>query len=124
MFSRQDLPPTLRIAGHTCFHYYDFHRYEKGCEMKFHNPTCDARPEVYAIAARTSVLDGQTWGFVDTSKVNADLFIAAMKAEVERRYRPKDFVMVRKASPGFPLSEAQSQQLAAGCDVVVFCFGD
>ena len=92
--------------------------------MKFHNPTCDARPEMHAIATRTSALDGKTWGFVDTSKVNADLFIAEMKAEVEHRYRPKDFVMIRKESPGFPLSETQSQQLAAGCDVVVFCFGD
>jgi hypothetical protein len=61
---------------------------------------------------------------VDTSKVNADLFIAEMKAEVVRRYRPKDFVVVRKASPGFPLSEAESSKLAARCDVVVFCFGD
>ena len=92
--------------------------------MKFHNPTSDARPEVHAIAARSGPLEGQTWGFVDTSKVNADLFIAAMKSEVERRYRPKDVVVIRKTAPGFPLSEAQYEQLAAHCNVVVFCFGD
>ena len=76
------------------------------------------------IAPRRDDLNDKTWGFVDTSKVNADLFIEEIQSELRQRYQPKSFVTIRKAAPGFPLSAAQLDQLKSSCDVVVLCFGD
>jgi len=68
-------------------------------------------------------LDGQIWGFVDTSKVNADRFIEKLQAAIKKLHRPKDFVVVRKEAPGFPLAPEQIGVLEK-CGFVVFCFGD
>ncbi|MFQ5852990.1 MAG: hypothetical protein ACE5JU_20710 [Candidatus Binatia bacterium] len=92
--------------------------------MKIYSPTHGKRNQVLPLAPRRRALEGQTWGFVDTSKVNADLFIEEMKAEVQHHYHPKTFTVIRKESPGVPLSSAQIEHLAAECGFVVFCFGD
>jgi len=92
--------------------------------MKIYSPTASQRRETVPIASRGKALEGQTWGFVDTSKVNADLFIEELKREVQKHFAPKGFVVIRKEAPGFPLTLRQIEDLAAQCSFVIFCFGD
>jgi hypothetical protein len=87
------------------------------------SPTASTRAEPLPIAPREPNLDGQVWGFVDTSKVNADLFIEILKREIASSYRPKDFVVVRKQAPGLALTTEQIGLLDR-CRFVIFCFGD
>lgn len=91
--------------------------------MKIYSPTVAKRHETIPIAHRGKALEGETWGFVDTSKVNADIFIEELRAELLRHYHPKGFTVVRKEAPGVPLSAAQIEQLRE-CGFVVFCFAD
>ena len=92
--------------------------------MKIYSPTCTNPKQLLPIAPRRESLAQQVWGFVDTSKVNADLFIEEMKLAIQERYQPRGFVAIRKEAPGLPLTPGQTEQLAAECGVVVFCFGD
>lgn len=91
--------------------------------MKVLTPTAAKKGQSLPIASRMDNLEGKIWGFVDTSKVNADLFIENLKAEIGKLYRPKDFVVVRKAAPGFPLTGDQIERLEK-CGCVILCFGD
>lgn len=91
--------------------------------MRVFSPAATRRVENLPIAPRGKVLEGQVWGFVDTSKVNADFFIEDLRVEITQRYSPKGFTVVRKEAPGVPLSAAQIEQLRE-CGFVVFCFGD
>ena len=91
--------------------------------MRILSPAVAKRGKSIPIAARELSLEDQIWGFVDTSKVNADLFIENLKAEITKSYRPKDFVVVRKEAPGFALT-GQQIGLLDKCSFVVFCFGD
>lgn len=65
----------------------------------------------------------KTWGFIDTTKVNADAFIGELTHAVRERHGV-DSVVVRKAKPGVGLTPEQESELAAQCGVVVACFGD
>jgi len=89
-----------------------------------HRPNLAKPRRPAPIAPRGRSLTGQIWGFVDTSKVNADLFIDEIQAEIRQRFSPKDFIVVRKESPGVPLSEDQIRRLSEQCGFVIFCFGD
>ena len=91
--------------------------------MRVLTPTAVKKSESLPIAPRMDDLQGKVWGFVDTSKVNADMFIEHLKAEITKAYRAKDFVVVRKEAPGFSLTEEQTKRLEP-CACVVFCFGD
>ncbi len=91
--------------------------------MKVCSPTLAKCHEIIPIAPRGKALEGQLWGFVDTSKVNADVFVEQLRAEVSQHYNPKGFTAVRKEAPGVPLSPKQLEQLGE-CGFVVFCFGD
>lgn len=87
------------------------------------SPAASKRGDPIPIAPREPNLEGQVWGFVDTSKVNADLFIENLKSEIVTSYRPKDFIVVRKEAPGLPLTTEQIGLLEK-CRFVIFCFGD
>ncbi len=89
-----------------------------------YNPTLAKTSQSLPIAPRGKPLEGQLWGFVDTSKVNADRFIEELQKEIQKNYHPRGFVVVRKESPGVPLSAEQIERLASECGFVVFCFGD
>jgi hypothetical protein len=91
--------------------------------MRVLSPAVTKRGKSIPIASRERSLEDQIWGFVDTSKVNADLFIENLKAEITKSHRPKDFVVVRKEAPGFALT-AEQIGLLESCSFVVFCFGD
>src|SRR2546425_211036 len=67
--------------------------------MRVFSPVVSRRGKSFPIAARERSLDGQIWGFVDTSKVNADRFIEKLQAAIKKLHRPKDFVVVRKEAP-------------------------
>jgi hypothetical protein len=97
---------------------------EATLQIIVHKPTLAKPRQPISIAPRGRSLTGQVWGFVDTSKVNADLFIDEIQTEIRQRFRPKDFIVVRKESPGVPLSEDQIRQLSEQCGFVIFCFGD
>ena len=88
--------------------------------MRVLSPVAATRGKPIPIASRARSLEGQIWGFVDTSKVNADLFIENLKAEIGKNYQAKGFVVVRKEAP---LTPGQMEQLEK-CGLVIFCFGD
>lgn len=92
--------------------------------LTVHNPTLAKTPQFLPIAPRGRPLEGQLWGLVDTSKVNADRFIAELQKEIQKNYHPRGFAVIRKESPGIPLSAEQIERLASECGFVVFCFGD
>jgi hypothetical protein len=92
--------------------------------MKIFVPTTATASEKIPIAPRVLALEGKAWGFVDTSKVNADLFIEETQALIGQSQQPKSFITIRKEAPGFPLTAAQLDRLQSTCDVVVLCFGD
>ncbi|MBM4296149.1 MAG: hypothetical protein FJ143_00235 [Deltaproteobacteria bacterium] len=92
--------------------------------MKILTPTLTNSNPKIPIAPRQPALDGKNWGFVDTSKVNADLFIAELQGEIRQHHQARSFVTIRKEAPGFPLSAEQLQRLKSSCDVVILCFGD
>jgi len=92
--------------------------------MKIFVPTTTKASQTTPIAARVAALEGKAWGFVDTSKVNADLFIEEIQQAIGQSHQPKSFVTIRKEAPGFPLTAAQLDRLTSTCDVVVLCFGD
>jgi hypothetical protein len=91
--------------------------------MKVLSPAVTKRDKSSPIAPRQHSLEEQIWGFVDTSKVNADLFIENLRAEITKSHRPRDFVVVRKEAPGFALT-AEQIGLLEKCSFVIFCFGD
>ena len=64
-----------------------------------------------------------TWGFVDTTKANAEAFIAGTRAALGARGSPIG-PTTRKMAPEMTLSADQIHALAADCSVVVECFGD
>jgi hypothetical protein len=97
---------------------------ETPLQITVHKPTLAKPRQPISIATRGRSLTGQVWGFVDTSKVNADLFIDEIQTQIRQRFLPKDFVVVRKESPGVSLSEDQIRQLSGQCGFVIFCFGD
>lgn len=64
----------------------------------------------------------RTWGFVDTSKVNADLFLHTLAGDLAPV--PSGQTHIRKPSPGYALTAEQLNQLANSSDAVVLGFGD
>jgi hypothetical protein len=75
-------------------------------------------------ARRDGLLDGQVWGLVDTSKVNADRFLSELRTLVEQEHHAAGFVHYRKPTPGVPLSAEQLARLSEACRAVVIAFGD
>jgi hypothetical protein len=80
-----------------------------------------------AVAARLAPqlqsLQGAKIGFVDNSKVNADLFLTHDAPILRERYGAEAAVVVRKLAPKEELSQAELDKLA-DCQAVIQCFGD
>jgi len=74
-------------------------------------------------APRLGDLGGKRVGFVDNSKVNADLFLSRLKLELTGRFGALPGPAIRKLAPKDHLSDADFAALAE-CDAVVQCFGD
>src|SRR6201993_5586336 len=74
-------------------------------------------------APRLGDLASKRLGFVDNSKLNADLFLSRIAAELAGRFGVVVGPVIRKFAPKDYLSEANIAELAK-CDAVVQCFGD
>ena len=72
---------------------------------------------------RLSDLKGATIGFVNNSKLNADVFIERLQPLLREEYGIKIGATVRKAAPKDELTERDVAQLS-GCAAVVQCYGD
>ena len=75
------------------------------------------------IADPLTDLRGASIGFVDNSKVNADLFLGRLKPLLRDLFGAAPGVTVRKLAPKDELSVADLEQLARH-DAVIQCFGD
>jgi hypothetical protein len=82
----------------------------------------DAHPEVKP-AQRLGALPGKSVGLVDNSKVNADLFLDTLAAELSGRFGVAVKKPIRKAAPKDHLKDADFASLQK-CDAVIQCFGD
>src|SRR5215468_10578348 len=74
-------------------------------------------------APRLGGLGGKRVGFVDNSKVNADLFLSRLKGELTTRFGAVLGPAIRKLAPKDHLGDADFAALSQ-CDAVVQCFGD
>ena len=72
---------------------------------------------------RLPSLEGAVIGFVDNSKLNADLFIEQVQDGLERKFGAKPALVIRKLAPKELLSDEEYAELAK-CDAVIQCFGD
>jgi hypothetical protein len=66
---------------------------------------------------------GATVGFVDNSKLNADLFIGTLRPLLKSKYGIESSLTVRKSAPKDALT-ADDVAALAQCDAVVQCYGD
>src|SRR5262249_62407659 len=73
-------------------------------------------------APRLGDLASKRLGFVDNSKLNADLFLSRIAAELAGRFGVVVGPVIRKFAPKDYLSKANIAELAK-CDAVVQCFG-
>ena len=74
-------------------------------------------------SARLAVLKGAVIGFVNNSKLNADIFIGRLQPVLQQEYGITIGALVRKNAPKDELSERDVAQLS-GCAAVVQCYGD
>lgn len=74
-------------------------------------------------AHRASANLNKVWGFIDTSKVNADVFVDESRKAIRERHGAESIV-IHKSRPGVGLTDDELDQLVSKCAVVVACFGD
>jgi len=92
--------------------------------MRFQlNPVVGEEAAAVAAAPRLRSVASKRLGFVDNSKLNADLFLAHVTAELSGRFGAVIGPIVRKLAPKDCLSTADFAELSK-CDAVVQCFGD
>jgi hypothetical protein len=87
------------------------------------NPGVAGTVENTRPAARLARLQGAKVGFVDNSKLNADIFLGRLKPLLARKYGIALGNTVRKSAPKDALTDPERAQLA-DCHAVVQCFGD
>src|SRR5215472_4560311 len=87
------------------------------------DPTVTEESSPVPSAPRLGDLGNKRLGFVNNSKLNADLFLARVTAALAGRFGAVVGPIIRKAAPKDHLSEANIAELAK-CDAVVQCFGD
>src|SRR3954470_14046837 len=89
----------------------------------FLDPVATENKPAVSLASRLAEIKGKRLGFVDNSKLNADIFISRISADLASRHGAIVGPMVRKFAPKDHLSETDIEQLSQ-CDGVVQCFGD
>jgi len=87
------------------------------------NPRLETASEARPPAPRLDRLAGLEIGFVDNSKLNADLFIARLGIALAERYAVRTGAVIRKAAPKDRLSDSDLDRLQR-CGAVIQCFGD
>ncbi len=87
------------------------------------NPRVSQQLPAIDVASRPAALKDAVIGFVDNSKLNADLFIERLQPLLRDQYGIKLGAKVRKHAPKDELSECDLAELAK-CAAVVQCYGD
>ena len=87
------------------------------------NPQLSQQAAVIDAARRPGALKDAVIGFVDNSKLNADLFIERLQPLLHEQYGIKLGAKVRKRAPKDELSDHDLEELAK-CAAVVQCYGD
>src|SRR4051812_32073177 len=72
------------------------------------------------LAPQLASLQGAKIGFIDNSKVNADIFLSHVAPILKARYGAETGIVVRKLAPKDELSEAELARLAE-CHAVIQC---
>jgi len=87
------------------------------------NPVASEETSTVLAAPRLPSVASKRVGFIDNSKVNADLFLAHVRSELTGRFGAVTGPIIRKLAPKDYLSAADVAELSK-CDAVVQCFGD
>jgi hypothetical protein len=87
------------------------------------NPMAADQIAAADVAQRLAALKGVKVGFVDNSKLNADIFIGTLQPLLKDQYGIGSSIIVRKNAPKDELAGGDLDALNA-CDAVVQCFGD
>ena len=80
-------------------------------------------PKPFAFAQRTSTLKGKHIGLIDTSKVNAGLFLKRIEALLLKS-GIAGTIHIKKLTPGVGLSPEQLAEIKNKVDAAVIAFGD
>jgi hypothetical protein len=80
-------------------------------------------PKPFAYAHRASTLKGKHIGLIDTSKVNADLFLKRIE-ELLLKYGIADTIHIKKLTPGLGLNPEQLAEIKNKVDAALIAFGD
>jgi len=86
------------------------------------NPRGAFRREVNPIAPRPKSLDNKVLGLVENSKDNADIFLDAIKQRIQKSWKIKDVIQIKKSIAGTPAPYTEA--FFDKCDIVVNAFGD
>lgn len=86
------------------------------------NPRGAFRREVNPIAPRPKSLDNKVLGLVENSKDNADIFLDAIKQRIQKSWKIKDVIQIKKSIAGTPAPYTDA--FFDKCDIVVNAFGD
>lgn len=78
---------------------------------------------LFTYAPRPKDLKGKRIGLINTSKVNADLFLKRIE-DLFLSYGISNTVNIRKLSPGYLLRQDQLSELQENADAAVIAFGD
>lgn len=88
------------------------------------NPCGTAAPPRYHLAARRALAPGATLGVLNNGKTNVRLILDQIAAALQARCQFGEIVHMRKPGVAHPCPEAQLQEFAARCDVVINGVGD
>ena len=80
-------------------------------------------PKPFAYAHRISTLKGKHIGLIDTSKVNADLFLKRIE-ELLLKYGIAGTIHIKKLTPGVRLNPEQLAEIKNKVDAAVIAIGD
>ncbi len=86
------------------------------------NPRGAFRREVNPIAPRPKSLDNKVLGLVENSKDNADIFLDAIKQRIQKSWKIKDVIQIKKSIAGTPAPYTEA--FFDKCDIVINAFGD
>jgi hypothetical protein len=86
-------------------------------------PIDEEPPDIMPIAPRLDTFDRKVVGFLSNTKDNVDHLFAAMQAQLEANYRPRDVMHRAKAHFAANASAELLAELHRACDVVIVAAG-
>ena len=92
--------------------------------LRLVDPVTQPTVGTFEVAPRLGSLHGKRIGLLDNSKLNADVVLAAVDAELRKRCDLQPAVWRRKPSASKVVDETTVRELKASCDFVVVGVGD